>query len=133
MTRSAPTSDSFLTQLWSRHNQAIRERVENLAEATRLLACNQLSPEQQRQAVADAHKLAGSLGTFGATSGSEDAREIELALESARSLSPAEVAHLNLLADHLLAVLDQISKRMMAADADFKNSMEETNVPYAFH
>jgi HPt (histidine-containing phosphotransfer) domain-containing protein len=67
-----------LDQLWARFLPQIEERVSLLESAAAAIFANQLSTEQREAASAAAHKLAGVLGTFGLTRGTELARQLEL-------------------------------------------------------
>ena len=60
-----------------RHLPEIAERVGVLERACSALATGELSGEERKAAIAGAHKLAGALGTFGRTRGTELAREVE--------------------------------------------------------
>ena|SRR5579859_1523333 len=70
-----------MNRLWTKYLQQIQERVATLQTACEHLASNELTKIEQQQAAAEAHKLAGILGTFGLTSGTELAREAEALLE----------------------------------------------------
>jgi HPt (histidine-containing phosphotransfer) domain-containing protein len=68
-----------IERLWVQFLPQMHERVDTLATAAGSVAAGTLSPEKQQQAQAAAHKLAGSLGTFGLTRGTELAHELEIA------------------------------------------------------
>jgi HPt (histidine-containing phosphotransfer) domain-containing protein len=75
-----PLDEKFaqeMAKLWTKYRGAIFQRVDRLEAAA--LACHQgcLTAEQRQGAVWDAHKLAGSLGTFGFARGGELARQLE--------------------------------------------------------
>lgn len=92
---SAAPKDSSLSRaldgLWQRFLPEIIARVTVLESAATAMAGSCSTPEQHEAAQAAAHKLAGVLGTFGLTRGTELAREIELALANQSSLD-AETA-----------------------------------------
>ena len=77
----------MLAALWEQHRPAIEERVKVLARASEALRCSQLTPEDREEAISAAHKLAGVLGTFGRTEGTDLARRIENWLADAETLS----------------------------------------------
>jgi HPt (histidine-containing phosphotransfer) domain-containing protein len=81
-----------LDQLWARFLPQIEERVSLLESAATDISANQLSTEQREAAAAAAHKLAGVLGTFGLTKGTDLARELEVAYS--REGVPAPSAHI---------------------------------------
>ncbi len=67
-----------IDRLWVRFLPEIRTRVELLKSAAAACAANSLSADDRAEAIAAAHKLAGSLGTFNLTRGTELAREFEV-------------------------------------------------------
>ena len=74
--------------LWERFRGTMLERVVTLEEATVGLMEGTLSPELRAAAAGDAHKLAGSLGTFGFMEATERARALELLLDGEEPLEP---------------------------------------------
>lgn len=73
-------SDAFaqaMNRLWAKHLPQMQERVATLERAAEKLASGTLTEIEQHQAGAEAHKLAGVLGTFGLKEGTELAREAE--------------------------------------------------------
>jgi len=66
-----------LDRLWAQFLPQMHERVGILEAAAGAFAAGQLSVDQCQQAQAAAHKLAGVLGTFGLTRGTDLAREVE--------------------------------------------------------
>jgi HPt (histidine-containing phosphotransfer) domain-containing protein len=67
-----------LERLWLQYFPVMQERIEVLEAAAQDVAAGPLSVERQEAAQAAAHKLAGVLGTFGLTRGTELARELEI-------------------------------------------------------
>ena len=86
-----------LDGLWQRFLPQIRERVAILESAAAALAAGPLTEELREAALAAAHKLAGTLGTFGLTRGTVLARELECAF--ARESSPGSDRGVNLAAN----------------------------------
>ncbi len=78
---------ALLKQLWSKHKDAIFERVSALETASRDAVA--LDPKAREEARSVAHKLAGLLGTFGFAEGSDLARDSELIFEAGK-LTQAE-------------------------------------------
>ena len=66
-----------LDKLWARFLPEIRNRVSVLEAAATANAGHALTTAQHREAHAAAHKLAGTLGTFGLAQGSDLALELE--------------------------------------------------------
>jgi HPt (histidine-containing phosphotransfer) domain-containing protein len=78
----------MLVDVWNKHLPETEERLSVLEHAAQSLRVEELK-ETDRQAAANAaHKLAGSLGTFGKHEGTEAARAIEQQLVGEEPLQP---------------------------------------------
>jgi DNA-binding response OmpR family regulator len=66
-----------VSEIWQRSKAAIMNRLAVLDHASLALRQGTFVAEGQRQALREAHKLVGSLGTFGFAEGSRLARELE--------------------------------------------------------
>jgi diguanylate cyclase (GGDEF)-like protein len=66
-----------LNRLWERFKEPIKERVTVIEQAIGAIDQGQLSEELRNEARHAAHKLVGSLGTYGFTEGSRLARQLE--------------------------------------------------------
>jgi DNA-binding response OmpR family regulator len=66
-----------VNQVLERFRHTFVQQVAVLEQATKVLSADSLSDDLRQAAQQDAHKLAGSLGTFGYPEGSKLAREIE--------------------------------------------------------
>lgn len=66
-----------ISEIWQRSKPAIMGRIEAIEAATLELISGTLSAELRLQAAGEAHKLVGSLGTFGYPEGSRLARTLE--------------------------------------------------------
>jgi diguanylate cyclase (GGDEF)-like protein len=84
--------------LWERYRDVNLQRVSVLEEAAAALRAGSLDPTRRQEAARAAHKLAGAVGTFGFTRGSETARTIEQMLAGSTVLSPAQGEHIAALA-----------------------------------
>jgi DNA-binding response OmpR family regulator/HPt (histidine-containing phosphotransfer) domain-containing protein len=71
----------LLARLWEQSQPIITERIETIEAAVLAALAGDLGGEQRREAEREAHKLAGSLGTFGRHEGTRVAREIELLMQ----------------------------------------------------
>ncbi len=69
-----------LDAMWQKFLPDIRERVDTVTAAAQAAAAGDLDDEQRAAAQVAAHKLAGTLGTFGLTRGTVLARELEIRL-----------------------------------------------------
>jgi diguanylate cyclase (GGDEF)-like protein len=102
--RAAPTEEDgldaqrneLLSALWERHHGTNAARVEALESAALALVDGNLPPSLRKEAKVAAHKLAGSLGTFGFDEGTSVARTAEALLDQvdldANELSQCVVA-----------------------------------------
>lgn len=66
--------------MWSRSRPTVERRLATLERAAEAASTGSLAHEALSTAEADAHKLAGALGTFGFPEASDLAREAELEL-----------------------------------------------------
>ena len=73
-----------LARLWQRHRQATLDLITLLEMTTADVLRSKIDHEAVADAAGAAHKLAGSLGTFGFESGSRAALEAELLLREPR-------------------------------------------------
>ena len=95
-----------MNRLWVKFLPQIEERVQTLeCAAARLAAANSLSPDEQSNASAEAHKLAGVLGTFGLKEGTELAREAEGLYSDGLNSNPAKAARLGVIAERLRVIV----------------------------
>ena len=76
-----------LAEIWTRTRERVLERLEVLDQASVALLEGNLGAGLRKQAESAAHKLAGLLGTFGLAAASRFARELELSLRRAESIS----------------------------------------------
>jgi len=83
-----PSMVEALARLWKKFQPDIEARVTVLEAAVRALASGALSDEQREAAHAAAHKLSGTLGTFGLHRGTKLARECEDFLAGEQPLAP---------------------------------------------
>jgi len=95
-----------LGAIWDQYRDSILERVTVLDRAVGALVRGMLAEPLRAEAERSAHKLAGALGTFGFTTGSENAREMELIFEGAETLGPSGAPFLSELVTGLRRDLD---------------------------
>ena len=91
--------------LWAKFLPEIEQRVSLLQAAAVVLGAGKLTPEQQEEAHAAAHKLAGTLGTFGLSRGTELARELEAAYAPGPAPGAAHAARTQQMAGELRAIV----------------------------
>jgi HPt (histidine-containing phosphotransfer) domain-containing protein len=92
MTATPPTMAEALARLWTKFLPDIEQRVAILEVAAQALAAGSLSNEQRESAHAAAHKLAGTLGTFGLHRGTDLARQAELGFTQEEAASAADLS-----------------------------------------
>jgi DNA-binding response OmpR family regulator len=78
---------SMMKVIWEESKQSALDRIAVLEQAVSALQQDVLSDELRQQARREAHTLAGTLGTFGFTQGSELSRQIETLLGAKHPLS----------------------------------------------
>jgi HPt (histidine-containing phosphotransfer) domain-containing protein len=93
-----------LSRLWTKFLPDIHQRVAVVEAATAAVAARSLAREQRDAAHAAAHKLAGTLGTFGLHRGTDLARQIEL--EFADEIPVSAAADLSLWVAELRMLID---------------------------
>jgi len=83
-----------LAEVWKRVRSKMTERLELLEQASAALLEGRLGLELRREAEKAAHKLEGSLGTFGLGGGTRFAREIEHLLRDGNLRNESELRRL---------------------------------------
>jgi DNA-binding response OmpR family regulator/HPt (histidine-containing phosphotransfer) domain-containing protein len=91
--------DASIAALWEQARERALGRVDAVEEAVVALLSGPVEADLAERARREAHKLAGSLGTFGMPAGTEHARALELRLEA--GARPADAPGL---ADHVTAL-----------------------------
>lgn len=105
--------NATVAQIWQRKKGASLERLALLEQAMQTLKTQTLDVDLSQRAIQNAHKLAGSLGTFGLDQGSRLARQIENLFQSqfeqAEPLPPYQQKRLTLqLEEWILALRQEI-------------------------
>lgn len=85
--RPDPVAQGALDGLWRRFRGANLERVALLEEAARAAVAGRMSDDLRQRARSAAHKLAGSVGTFGFVAAGRRARQVEQRLEGGAPLA----------------------------------------------
>jgi HPt (histidine-containing phosphotransfer) domain-containing protein len=104
-----PEIAEALKALWQKYLPQIEERVAVIEDANRALRDGSLSEEQRAAAGAAAHKLAGVLGTFGLSEGTNLARDAEQIYTAGFPLDSAASQHLELIAQQLAGLIQKHS------------------------
>ncbi len=105
MSDSANPLAGAMQQLWTRFLPQMEERVAVVSQAASAYAAGTLTTEQRAAAAAEAHKLAGVLGTFGLMQGTELAREAEGICSDADTSQAARTARLAEIAEQLRTMI----------------------------
>ncbi|MET0113180.1 MAG: response regulator [Limnospira maxima] len=109
---SEPDSDrqfqlnQSIQKVWERFRETLDDRIITIEKAIAAANDGQINLQMQKQARQEAHKLAGSLGTFGRREGSTVAREIELILQLDTSLISEHLPSLSILIDRLRQIVE---------------------------
>jgi diguanylate cyclase (GGDEF)-like protein len=91
---------AVMQEVWGKFKQTLESQVVVFEQASAQISTGTLDRELQASAQAEAHRLIGSLGSFGCLKGSEVARQIEHLL-SLESLGSQEARQLEELVVHL--------------------------------
>ena len=105
MGATPPNMQAALDRLWARFLPEVEARLALLEAAALALGSGALTPAHQAEAMGAAHKLAGSLGTFGLLEGTEIARRAEHLLASESALGPSSAESLGAMARALRTVV----------------------------
>ena len=97
----------MLAALWQRNQPLMLDRINQLRDAGRSLTAGTLTETQRAEAASTAHKMCGTLGTFGYPRGTELARELEMLLEANTEDAEAVLARAEELHTLLLPSLQQ--------------------------
>ena len=95
-----------MSTIWERSRAAILARVTGMERAAVALHAAELSPDAREAAERDAHKLAGTVGTFGFWGASSLAREAELLLAGEHPVGAGDALRLLTIAHQLRAQLE---------------------------
>lgn len=79
---------AIIERMWRRYAGVAEQRVTVLEDVAEALATGTANEQQRREAAAAAHKLSGSLGTYGRP-GSDEARTLEQLIAASGDLSSA--------------------------------------------
>ncbi|GAB1544513.1 hypothetical protein NUACC21_71890 [Scytonema sp. NUACC21] len=93
--------------VWNRFKGRVDEQVALLEEAAVAATQKTLSQKLRKEAQKEAHTLAGSLGTFGFSLGSQLARQIERLLKASKSLTVDETNEFRILVEQLRQEIEQ--------------------------
>jgi diguanylate cyclase (GGDEF)-like protein len=96
-----------MSAIWERSRDTIMGRVVVLEAAVLALLAGNLTPESRRQAEREAHKLAGTVGTFGFDEASRLARHAEELLTGTTPIEPSDTVRLSNLAAQIRRQLER--------------------------
>src|SRR5690242_12127276 len=96
-----------LADLWKDYKGVVLAQVDVLERASRAAANGELPDELREEAQREAHKLAGSVGSFGFTQGSALASEIEKLLKADGEIDGSRARQLAKSVDALRRELDK--------------------------
>jgi HPt (histidine-containing phosphotransfer) domain-containing protein len=94
----------MLDLMWHKYLPDIRQRAQVLEDAARSASAGNLSQSEREAAKSAAHKLAGTLGTFGLSRGTDLARELEHIYADVTPASSA--AHLTAIAEEINSIIE---------------------------
>lgn len=106
-----------VSAIWQRTKGMSLQRVKLLVQVVQALKSGSLTQDLQQQAIQNAHKLAGSLGTFGFEQGSHLAQQLESLLQSSLTkLTPATQRRAVSRIEPLVTALQQMLENDLSAE-----------------
>jgi HPt (histidine-containing phosphotransfer) domain-containing protein len=108
---SDPALQDVIAALWAKYEGLTRERLARVELALEYAEKGALTDEMRFDAIAEAHKLAGSLGTFGMADASKAASRIESGLNDL----PLEASKLHRMRAFSNRIREAIDRRRNAA------------------
>lgn len=99
--------EALVAKVWERAKPNVLEQLAQIQKATQALLSQGLDQASRKTAEGVAHKLAGSLGTFGLLKGSELAKKIETIYESDLSVVEQQMHYLQELVVDLHLLVEQ--------------------------
>lgn len=109
--RESASGFSLINQLVEKFQSRLGQRLTRLEAIAQRLETNPLTQEQHQEIREEAHRLAGSLGTYGYIKGSELSRAIEQLLSQNAQLKPPHTAQL---AELLTQLKQEITQPLVA-------------------
>jgi DNA-binding winged helix-turn-helix (wHTH) protein len=96
-----------IRSLSTKFRESLAEHLAILETATQSLATQQITPTLRQQAQEEAHRLAGSLGTYGYAQGSALARRIEIFWQQLEGDKPEQIQELQTLMSALKSAVSR--------------------------
>jgi HPt (histidine-containing phosphotransfer) domain-containing protein len=84
-----------IEKVWAQRRLAVLDQIDVIDQAAEDLLQGRVSDALREPAQREAHKLIGSLGTFGFSRGSSIAREMEAILERGPAIRPIDAVRLS--------------------------------------
>lgn len=126
MSEAIPNPQEFkalLSRVWEETKGVTFGRITVIEEASSSLRSGLLTPELRARAAGEAHKLAGSLGTFGLSEGFRLSRTIEQMLKAETDLDRDQGNQLAQLLHQLRSELEKAPQKCWAREA--RNDSQE--------
>lgn len=117
---------ALIAKVWERAKPNVLEQINQIQKATQALLNDSLDEITHKIAEQKAHKLAGSLGTFGSIEGSELAKKIETIFESDISIVRQQMYYLKELVVDLGLLVEQTTGETLQS-AKKNNSLRALN------
>ena len=86
--------EAALREIWTTSRPLLKQRVTTLEDVTAAAAAHTLDAALRTEGQSAAHKLAGSLGTFGLLRAGELAKQAECLLQGTSDLTESEILRL---------------------------------------
>lgn len=96
-----------ITKVWEKFRESLKDKIRLFEQTIADSASGTLDIEQQREAALEAHRLVGSLGSFGLPEGSEVARQLEQLFQNETGLKQQDASQAAVWVELLKQIIDR--------------------------
>lgn len=96
-----------VTKVWEKFRESLKDKIRLFEQTIADSASGTLDIEQQREAALEAHRLVGSLGSFGLPEGSEVARQLEQLFQNETGLKQQDASQAAVWVELLKQIIDR--------------------------
>lgn len=121
--RGGDEDGAAIAAIWTRRRESVLVRVGILEDAVAALIENRLSDESRRSAEREAHRLAGSAGTFGFHRASQAARQLEWTFTGTGPVPPDRIL---VAADEVVALRRDLDREPSPAPQHTSCDVDDT-------
>jgi diguanylate cyclase (GGDEF)-like protein len=122
--QEAQATRSTVAQIWQQTKSVSFDRLAVIERAVAALETNGLDDDLRQQAEQNAHKMLGSLGTFGFMASSQIARQLEGAFASTAALEQISILKIRQL---VASLRQQLEANGVAPESDFESQFQSVS------